>query len=190
MRRVVNWRFSALWASFDRPVTADCLITLLKPQAIAGLTKPLVGLPEEDWNSSLNALETAKLITVHRDKAGGLISVEAHPLLREYFATRLKKKNLLGWQAAHRRLYEHLCTTTKEGEEPSLEALQPLYQAVAHGCQAGLQQEVYEKVYFKRIQCKAEAYRVQKLGAFGSDLVAIACFFETPWSEYRPRLRK
>jgi hypothetical protein len=50
------------------------------------------------------------------------------------------------WRAAHRRLYEHLSATTKEGDQPTLEDLQPLYQAVAHGCQAGLQQEVCDKV--------------------------------------------
>ena len=35
-----------------------------------------------------------------------------------------------------------------EGQpQPTLEDLQPLYQAVAHGCQAGLQQEACDKVY-------------------------------------------
>ena len=51
---------------------------------------------------------------------------------------------------------------------------------MAHGCQAGLQQEACDKVYFARILRGKEHYTWQKLGAFGSDLGAIACFFETP----------
>ena len=59
---------------------------------------------------------------------------------------------------------------------------------MAHGCQAGLQQEACDKVYFARILRGQEAYSTKKLGAFGSDLGAVACFFETPWSRVSPAL--
>lgn len=59
---------------------------------------------------------------------------------------------------------------------------------MAHGCQAGLQQEACDEVYFARIARRNEAYAVHKLGAFGSDLGAVACFFETPWSRVSPGL--
>jgi tetratricopeptide (TPR) repeat protein len=162
---------------------------LLKAPAIAGLTEPLVGLAEEDWNSSLDALESAKLLAVHRTKGSGtLVSLDAHPLLREYFGQGLRATQPEAWRAAHRRLYEHLCATTKEGDEPTLENLQPLYQAVAHGCQAGLQQETCGKAYWDRILRGNEHYTWHKLGAFGSELGAQACFFETPWSHVSPAL--
>ena len=95
---------------------------------------------------------------------------------------KLREQQPESWKAAHRRLYEHLCATTKEGDQPTLEALQPLYQAVAHGCQAGLQQEACDKVYFARIMRGDEYYSSKKLGALGSSLGAVACFFETTWS--------
>ncbi len=85
------------------------------------------------------------------------------------------------WRAAHRRLYEHLCKH-KEGDQPTLEDLQPLYQAVAHGCQAGLQQEAYDKVWVARVRHGNEYYSTKKLGVFGSDLGATACFFDQPWN--------
>ena len=94
------------------------------------------------------------------------------------------------FQLAHRRLYEHLCASTKEGDQPTLEDLQPLYQAVAHGCQAGLQQEACEKIYHARIKRMNENYSSTKLGAFGSDLGAVACFFENPWSRLSPALKE
>jgi hypothetical protein len=37
-----------------------------------------------------------------------------------------------------------------------LEDLQPLYQAVAYGCQAGLQQEACDEVHFARILRRQE----------------------------------
>jgi tetratricopeptide (TPR) repeat protein len=178
-----------LMGLFDRPGTGDCVAALLKTPAIAGLTEPLVGLAEEDWNFSLDALQSAKLLTVHRAPgSGALVALDAHPLLREYFGQRLRETHPEAWRAAHRRLYQHLCATTKDKPEPSLEDLQPLYQAVAQGCQAGLQQEACDKVYIDRIARGHEAYAVRKLGAFGSDLGAVACFFETPWSRVSPAL--
>ena len=183
---------------FDRPATADCLQALLQAPAIAGLTEPLVGLPEEDFNFSLTALQDARLLTVNRDAAGSLLSLDAHPLLREYFSRSWKcegVKEVSNFQLqtshfreAHRRLYEHLCATTKDQPDASLEDLQPLYQAVAHGCQAGLQQEACDKVYFSRILRRNEFYSSKKLGALGSGLGAVACFFETQWSRVSPAL--
>jgi hypothetical protein len=122
-------------------------------------------------------LEEIQLLTVQDDG-----SLDAHPLLREYFGQRLRDAQPEGWRAAHRRLYEHLCATTPDKPDATLEDLQPLYQAVAHGCHAGMQEEACEKVYHYRIQRGQEAYSTKRLGALGSDLGAVACFFETPWS--------
>lgn len=189
---------------FDRPADADCLAALMREPVIPDLTEPLVGLAAEDWEFALSGLEAARLLTVNRDAAGALVALDAHPHLREYFAKRLKEgqkdeggrmkeksdSSLIplpsSFQLAHRRLYEHLCATTKEGDQPTLEDLQPLYQAMAHGCQAGLQQEADEKVYYARITRGKEKYAMRKLGAFGSELGALACFFEKPWSIVSP----
>ena len=80
----------SLLGLFDRPATADCLDALWQPPAIAGLTEALVGLSEAQRNLSLKRLEDARLLTVNRDAAGRLLSLDAHPLLREYFAGKLK----------------------------------------------------------------------------------------------------
>jgi hypothetical protein len=191
---------------FDRPASADCLEALWKAPAIVGLTEPLIGISEAQRNMALTRLEAAKLLTVNRDAAGRLLSLDAHPLLREYFARAVRSPGFSrsgaaeppqggttseAWRAAHRRLYEHLCATTNEGDQPTLEDLQPLYQAVAHGCQAGMQREACAKVYRDRILRGTGSrgyYSAFKLGAFGSDLGAVACFFETPWSRLSPAL--
>ncbi|MGH8576200.1 MAG: TIR domain-containing protein [Gammaproteobacteria bacterium] len=173
---------------FDRPATAACIAALEKAPAISGMTKALVGISETQRNVAYTRLEAAKLLTVNWDAAGTLVSLDAHPLLREYFAAERRTRHFDAWRAAHRRLYGHFCATTKEGDQPTLEDFQPLYQAVAHGCQAGMQQEACEKVYRDRINRGEENYAMKKLGAFASDLGAIACFFETPWSRVSPAL--
>jgi hypothetical protein len=175
-----------LMGLFDRPADAGCLKALRKP-LIPNLTEPLAGVSEAQRNIVITRLKDAKLITVNRDAARNLLSLDAHPLLREYFATALRKQCPEAWRAAHRRLFEHLCTTTKDKPQPKLEDLQPLYQAVAHGCQAGIQEEALE-VYRDRIVRGNEFYSAKKLGAFGSDVGAIACFFEQPWSRVSPAL--
>ena len=160
---------------FDRPAQRELLDVLRTEPVIPGLTDALVGLPEDDWQRSLADLTDLSLIT--REAA----AIDSHPLLREHFGADLRETPD-AWRAAHRRLYEHLCETTDEGDQPTLEDLQPLYHAVAHGCHAGLQQQACDDVYYARIKRRDEHYSTRKLGAFGSDLGAVACFYEPPFS--------
>jgi tetratricopeptide (TPR) repeat protein len=178
---------------FNRPADASCVRALRDEPAITNLTEPLSGIGEDDWNIALSSLEECGLLSRITDQLQTGDSeletgLDAHPLIREYFASQLRENNPEAWRAANRRLYEHLCATTNEGEQPTLEDLQPLYQAIAHGCQAGLQQKSCDEVYFARIQRGPEYYSTRQLGALGSDLGAIACFFETPWSRVSPSL--
>jgi len=175
---------------FDRPVTADSIDALLEPPAIKGLTQTLVKLTEAQRNLVFQRLQDAKLFTVNRDTSGAVISLDSHSLVREYFACQLRTEQPKAWRAAHRRLYEHFCTTTSVKHEATLEDLQPLYQAVAHGCQAGLQQQTLDEVYFARISRGNEFYSTKKLGAFASDLEAVACFFKTLWCRVAPKLKE
>ncbi len=173
---------------FDRPADAGCL-EALRSETIPGLTEPLAGLADDDWEFCLSGLEAAKLLTVNGDAVGAFVSLDAHPHLREYFARQLRTHQPDAWRAAHRLIYEHLCATTKEGAQPTLEDLQPLYQAIAHGCQARLHQEAAQSVYLGRIMLGDRAfYSMRKLGAMGSDLGAVAGFFEQPWSRVSNRL--
>jgi hypothetical protein len=165
---------------FDRPADDGCLQALRASPAIPGLTELLAAMAAADWSRVLARLEKLRLIhTRHGDT--GKQFLDAHPIIREHFAEQLREKNPDAWREGHRRLYEHLCASTKEGDQPTLEDLQPLYQAVVHGCLAGLQHEAFNRVFYERID-RRQAYEWKKLGAFGSTAAAIACFFEQPWS--------
>jgi tetratricopeptide (TPR) repeat protein len=169
---------------FDRPMSRDCLQALRAEPAIPGLTDVLVKLKETQWNIALKRLRDVELMTVTAE------SIDAHPLIREYFARQLRDRQPAAFQAAHARLFDHLCATTPHRPE-TLDGLQPLYQAVVHGCLAGRQQQACEKVYDDRIHRGTGDdgfYSTRQLGAIGTDLAAVAAFFDEPWSRVSPNL--
>ena len=169
---------------FDRPMSRDCLQALRAEPAIPGLTDALVKLKDPQWNIALTRLSEVDLLTVTPD------AIDAHPLIREYFAKQLRDTQPAAFQAAHSRLFDHLCKTTPHRPD-TLDGLQPLYQAVVHGCLAGRQQEACEKVYRDRILRGTGSdgfYSTKKLGAIGADLAAVAAFFDEPWSRVSPNL--
>jgi tetratricopeptide (TPR) repeat protein len=170
---------------FDRPASADCLRALRQKPTIPGLTDAIVDLDEGEWRRAVARLRDVRLLAPSDPSAPE--ALDAHPLVREWFGSRLEQTNKGAWRAAHGRLYEHLRDTTKEGKTPTLEDLAPLYQAIAHGCRAGRHQEALDKIYTDRI-CRRrepdgmiEFYTFHKLGAFGSDLAAISWFFNKPY---------
>ena len=170
---------------FDRPAASDLLAVLRRPPAIPGLTDAIAGLGDAAWNLAVTRLAACGLVVPGE---GG--ALDAHPLVREHFGRRLREENPDAWKAAHGRLFDHLKETT-ERRPDTLEGLQPLYQAVVHGCQAGRQQEACDEVYRDRILRGTGSdgfYSTKKLGAFGADLGAVACFFEPPWSRVAPAL--
>ena len=125
---------------FDRPATADCVTALRQAPAIPGLSEPLVGLAEDDWEFSLSALRDAKLLTVNREGSSDvLVTLDAHPLLREYFGRQLRQQQPDAWRAAQRRLYEHTSLrprrkATGPPSKTSNRSTKPWPTAVRRGC--------------------------------------------------------
>jgi tetratricopeptide (TPR) repeat protein len=174
-----------LMGLFDRPADAGCLEALRRPPVIAGLTEAIVDVAEEDWNVAVAALGDCGLVSKPEEAGSG--AIDAHPLIREYFAKRLRDHAPEAWREAHSRLYEHLRDSV-EYQPDTLDGLQPLYQAVAHGCHARRYQEVCESVFQDRIVRGDEFYSTKQLGASGADLGAVACFFDPPWIKVSPFL--
>lgn len=173
---------------FDRPMVKGCLQALRAEPAIPGLTDALVTLTEQQWNIAVTRLSKVELLSVSADV------IDAHPLIREYFATQLKHDQPAAFQAAHSRLFDFLCENTPHRPD-GLDGLAPLYEAVTHGCLAGRHQEACDEVYVDRILRGTDGYgnySAFKLGAIGADLAAVAAFFQTsalgPWRQVSPNL--
>jgi hypothetical protein len=169
---------------FDRPMAKGCLQALRAEPAIPGLTDALVTLTEQQWNIAVTRLSEVELLSVSAD------AIDAHPLIREYFAAQLQRDQPAAFQAAHARLFDYLCANTPHRPD-GIEGLAPLYEAVTHGCLAGRHQEACDKVYFDRILRGGGSdgfYTTRKLGAIGADLAAVAAFFDAPWRQVSPNL--
>lgn len=163
-----------LLSLFDRPADVAAVAALREHAPIPGLTDALVGLGRDDWRRVLKRLRDARLLAEPSPDAPD--SLDTHPLIRAYFAGRLREEHLAAWQAGNRRLYEHF----KESAPPfpgSLREMAPLFLAVAHGCAAERHQTAFEEVYQPRI-FRGNYFSTDELNAFGSDLAAVACFFE------------
>jgi hypothetical protein len=170
---------------FETPARLKIISVFRETEAIEGVTEPLEGITAEGWIELADSLRAHGLLWPVEETDED--ELDAHPRIRQFFGARLKDESEEGWRECHSRLFDQLCTTTEQLPD-DLPGLQPLYQAVTHGCLAGRQQEADAEVYFKRIQRGAEAYSTHKLGAIGSDLGALAAFFEEPWRRLSPNL--
>jgi len=128
--------------------------------------------------------QKATLLEQDHGRPGGRpYPLDCHPLVREHFGERLKSIDPDAWRQGHSALYDYLAGSTPRFPN-TLSEMQPLVQAVAHGCRAGRHQEVFDSVYRRRIDRGNEWYSTTKLGMFGADLAAVSGFFEEPW--HRP----
>jgi hypothetical protein len=183
-RRPIELAIMHLVGLFDRPASGDCLMALRAEPAIKGLTDQIVELDDREWQRAITRLREVQLLAPPDPAAAE--TLDAHPLVREWFGERLRRTNNAAWSAAHGRLYEYLRDTTIEGGEPTLENLAPLYQAIAHGCRAGRYQETLDQIYRDRI-CRhrpnnsIEFYAFKMLGAVGTNLAAVSWFFNQPY---------
>ncbi len=173
-------------AGFEALLGESPTLELLRVQGLFDRPAPMVqiaaALDVVDLDSEAIArLRELRLLAPHSRHTPNVL--EAHPLIREHYAQQVRDRFPDLFREAHQRLYEHLCETT-EHQPDTLEGLQPLYQAVAHACQAGLHEQACVDVYFDRILRGGGSdgfYSTKKLGAIGADLGAVACFFDRPW---------
>ena len=165
-----------LMGLFDRPVSPGAIQCLQKAK-IAGLTDALGD--DADWCYAIEDLREQNLLNaVNPDYPENL---DCHPLIREYFGRQLQSQQPEAWQQAHECLYAYYKALPEKELPDTLEEMQPLFSAVAHGCAAGLYQQALHEVYWPRIKRKDEHYLTKKLGAFSDNLAAVAHFFTTPW---------
>lgn len=169
---------------FDRPMAKSCLQALRAKPSIPGLTDALVKLTQEQWNIAVNRLSDVDLLSVSADV------IDAHPLIREYFAAQLKREQPVAFRAAHSRLFDYLCDNTPYRPD-GIDGLAPLYQAVSHGGLAGRHLEAFHKAYLDRILRGTGSdgfFNRRKLGTTGADLAAVSAFFDVPWRQVSPNL--
>jgi len=165
---------------FDRPVEKGALTAVLTGDPLPGLTGKLSSLSQGEWQNLLKRLRQTRLIAEESRHCPE--EIDCHPLVREHFADLLQTQYAGPHKEAHSRLYAYYKALPEKKYPDTLEEMEPLFAAVAHGCRAGRYQEALDDVYWERISRKEEAYTVKKLGAFGAELAALSGFFDIPWT--------
>ncbi|MBI5184231.1 MAG: toll/interleukin-1 receptor domain-containing protein [Nitrospinae bacterium] len=164
---------------FDRPAEGGALRVLRAAPGIKGLTGSTQSLSGTAWQYAVKHLRDLRLLE-ERDEAEPE-TLDCHPLVREHFGEKLRISNPEAWREAHSLLYEYYKALPKKKLPDTLEEMGPLFTAVAHGCGAGRHQEALMEVYWERISRGNKFYSTNQLGAFGADLGAVACFFDSLW---------
>lgn len=181
-------RVLRLLGLFDRPAEPEAIAALRAEPEIAGLTEGIAAGDEDAWRAALSRLRQARLVApAETDDPLGGDSLDSHPLVREHFGERLRKSEPDACQEGNERLYDHYRRAAPELPD-TLEEMLSLYAAVVHACRAGKEQEACDEVYFRRILRGNEFFSTKKLGAFCTDLTALAAFFEHPWNRPSTRL--
>jgi len=160
---------------FDRPADEKALGALLKPPAIRNLTQSLTNLAPTGWRKILGKLRRARLLAGEDPQNRG--TIDAHPLVREYFGEQLRSQQTDAWKECNRRLYHYYRTLAPELPN-SFREMEPLFSAVICGCNAGLYREALHEVYIARIQRGNACFAAKVLGATGPLLSVLVHFFE------------
>ena len=127
-----------------------------------------------------------KLRLLAKEEPSDKHGLDAHPMVRAYFAKRLEQSAPQAAQAAHERLFRHYAMAAPDLPN-TLEEMQPLFHAIGHGVRAGLAQEAFE-ILQRRIRRRNSFYIANTLGAFGAELAAAAELFERAWAVPRRAL--
>lgn len=166
---------------FDRPAAMGAIEALKADPPIPGVTEQLQQITEEDWGYALANLRGANLLAKEDPHKPDFL--DCHPLIREHFGEKFQQQNPEGWKEAHRRLYHYFKDLPEKTLPDTLQEMEPLFAAVAHGCKAELYNEAWNEEFENRICRGREAFIVYKLGAFGSALAIFSHFFKIPWSQ-------
>ena len=158
---------------FDRPADGPAVDALLAKH-IPGLTDELFfdgsePLPEAKCTTRLleakRRLRKLRLLSKANPKDPH--ELDAHPIVRAFFADRLEETVPEAAKAAHEILYRHYAAAAPD-LPATLKEMQPLFHAVQHGVKAGRAQEALDEVCRRRIDRRNIHYAARALGAYGA----------------------
>jgi nucleoside phosphorylase len=169
---------------FDRPAPFPAIAAVLAETDIGHEAPGLSEFEGIEWQQYVANLRQMGLLA--GETAGLPGTLDAHPLIREYFRDRLQRLSPDLWKAGNLSLYSHY--QQRAPEQPANAAdMNLLYAAVNHGCAIGLHQEVYDRILVPRIwRSPRESYSTRILGMTGSEIVALSNYFLMPtWTQLR-----
>jgi tetratricopeptide (TPR) repeat protein len=164
---------------FIGPVEPEAIDRLLEKPPIAGLTDDLVELSATQRKWLVAYLREHGLL-VPAKLAADPLALEMHPLIREFFASRLEESQPKAYRAGHMRLF-YFYRRSAPADPKTTTQMRKFYYAVCHGCAAMRFGDALTSVYWPTIKRNEQSYNTRILGAFAADLFVLRYFYFRPW---------
>jgi transcriptional regulator with XRE-family HTH domain len=168
---------------FDGPAGAEAVKAVLSGAEIPGLTDPLIRTDGDGWAAVLNVLRELHILEGENEQRPS--DLDCHPEVRAYFAKRLQSGEPDSWREGHLRLYQHF----KEEENLTQEnprAVDNLYLAIHHGCEAGHHAEVFDELVWEEMSAGFAFRRINGHGASARDEIILKQFIRATLNLKRP----
>jgi hypothetical protein len=164
---------------FDRPAPISLVGFLRRSAPILGLTDALSD--EICFQAAVERLSFLRLVPSTIE--GGKVQMDAHPLVREHFGNEMRDSQPALWSEAHGRLYDYLRNPSTPPN--TIEELDPVFQAIMHGCKAGRYRDVLHQVYYPHVMRGQERFAAEYLGALGPLVSVLSHFFDRgKWGQF------
>lgn len=109
-----------------------------------------------------------------------------HPLVKGYFEHVFEGREK---KLCHKTIYKYIGSYAPEMAD-TLEEMQPLFEQIYHGCKAGFFREVFEEIYYRKIQREHKSYLVKTLCVWETNLNLISNFFPRNDFSEVPQVKK
>lgn len=163
---------------FDRAISFEVINVLKNKPLIENINDNLIEVSERDRKYALDNLKKLHLISSNEK------ILDTHPLVREYFSKYIFDEYKDSYIKGHYRLYKYYEELPEKEFPDTIEEMEPLFQAIYHGCKALKYDEVYYNIYFKRINREFMIYLVNNLSSNDKVLQVLANFYKIKYSEF------
>jgi len=160
--------FMKIFSLFRRAVREDDFEGVFRAKMETEMNQALTAMSVFKFKRMADNLVDRRLISKDQDNM-----YATHPLIKNYFESIFNEDDK---KLCHKRIYEYIGGYAPE-EADTLEEMRPLFEQVYHGCAAELYDEVFDDVYFAKINKRNEDFITSTLGAWETDLYLARAFF-------------
>ncbi|MCK4735248.1 MAG: tetratricopeptide repeat protein, partial [Methanophagales archaeon] len=160
--------FTKVFSLFRQAVRVEDFEGVFRAEMETKMNQTLREMSDFSFKRMVDNLCDRRLISRGQDD-----TFATHPLIKNYFKSIFKEEDK---KLCHKRIYQYFGERAPEQPE-TLEAMQPLFEQVYHGCAAGLYDDALYYVYWVKIHREEENFIVHKLGAWETDLSLAKTFF-------------
>lgn len=167
--------FMKFFSAFRLPVdeTAFSIVFRVKLENPNAINAPIASLDDVDFDSLVKHLMACRILYYNSESR----QYTTHPLIRAYYSKLLASSDCILVQEMHAKIKDYYLTIANGIlDDPSLEDLEPLIEAIYHACNANCYDEAFN-ISRNRINKGNKFWLTRKLGAWETALSILQGFF-------------